>query len=80
VNLDLDGKVAVVTGASQGIGLQVTRALCAEGVRVAAGALKGSAELTDLAGSHDVAVVLGDLTTSTGCQALMDEAVARFGR
>ncbi|MDR6863978.1 SDR family oxidoreductase [Phycicoccus sp. 3266] len=80
MNLDLDGKVAVVTGASQGIGLQVTRALCAEGVRVAAGALKGSAELTDLAGSHDVAVVLGDLTTSTGCQALMDEAVARFGR
>jgi NAD(P)-dependent dehydrogenase (short-subunit alcohol dehydrogenase family) len=80
VNLDLDGKVAVVTGASQGIGLQVTRALCAEGVRVAAGALKGSDELSDLAGSHDVAVVLGDLTTSTGCQALVDEAVARFGR
>ena len=80
MNLDLDGKVAVVTGASQGIGLQVTRALCEEGVHVAAGALRGSDELTALAESHDVAVVLGDLTTSTGCQALVDRAVSTFGR
>jgi NAD(P)-dependent dehydrogenase (short-subunit alcohol dehydrogenase family) len=80
VNLELDGKVAVVTGASQGIGYQVARALCEEGVRVAAGALRGSDELSALAEQHEVAVVLGDLTTSTGCQALVDEAVSRFGR
>lgn len=79
MNLGLDGRRAVVTGASQGIGLQVTRALCAEGVRVAAGALTGSAELTALAGEHDVAVVLGDLTTTEGCRALVDAAVAGFG-
>ena len=79
MNLDLGGKVAVVTGASQGIGLQITRALCEEGVRVAAGALKGSDELTALADGHDVAVVLGDLTTEAGCRALVEEAVARFG-
>ena len=33
MDLGLDGQVAVVTGASKGIGLAITRALVAEGVR-----------------------------------------------
>ena len=36
--LRLSGKTAVVTGASRGIGLAVTRALIGEGVRVVAAA------------------------------------------
>ena len=48
MRLDLAGKTAVVTGASKGIGLAVTRALVEEGVRVAAGARTGSAELSAL--------------------------------
>src|SRR5947208_2055473 len=79
MKLDLAGRTAVVTGASKGIGLAITQALREEGVRVAAGALTGSAELSGLAEAGEVAVVLGDLTTATGCQALVDEAVGRFG-
>lgn len=78
MKLDLAGRTAVVTGASKGIGLAVTRALIDEGVNVAAGALTGSAELTALT-DEGVATALDDLTTELGCQALVDLAVDRFG-
>jgi NAD(P)-dependent dehydrogenase (short-subunit alcohol dehydrogenase family) len=38
MDLELDGKVAVVTGASKGIGLAVVRTIAAEGAAVVAGA------------------------------------------
>jgi NAD(P)-dependent dehydrogenase (short-subunit alcohol dehydrogenase family) len=79
VKLDLNGKTAMVTGASRGIGLEVTRALLREGVQVAAGALNGSSELSTLADESEMIVVLDDLTTATGCQTLVDQTVARFG-
>lgn len=79
MNLDLAGKIAVVTGASRGIGLEISRALVREGASVAAGALNGSTELRDLADESDVLVVLDDLTTAAGCQALVEQTIARFG-
>jgi NAD(P)-dependent dehydrogenase (short-subunit alcohol dehydrogenase family) len=75
MDLGLAGKVAVVTGASKGIGLAVTRALVAEGAKVAAGARSAGA-LAELDGVHPVPV---DLTTPDGPARLVDEAVATFG-
>lgn len=79
MKLDLAGRTAVVTGAGRGIGLEIARALVAEGMQVAAGARDSSAELRELADDSGVLVVLDDLTTTAGCQALMDQAVSRFG-
>ena len=79
MKLDLTGKTAVVTGASRGIGLAVAQALVREGVSVTAGSLNTSAELTALADEGDLTVVLDDLTTTAGCQALVDAAVGEFG-
>ncbi|MGH3244923.1 MAG: SDR family NAD(P)-dependent oxidoreductase, partial [Trebonia sp.] len=71
MNLGLAGKAVVITGASKGIGLTVAQGMIREGARVAAGARENTADLTALADQGDLAIVLGDLTTTAGCQALV---------
>lgn len=66
MRLGLDGRRAVVTGASKGIGLAITRALVDEGVRVIAGAREGSDELRALADGGSVRSVSVDLSTPGG--------------
>ena len=58
MDLELSGKVAVVTGASKGIGLAVTRALVDEGARVVAGRAQRPTSLEGLRGVTPVAVDL----------------------
>ena len=76
MDLNLQGKVAVVTGASKGIGLAVTKALVAEGVRVVAGARDVSGELTTLSASGAVRPVAVDLSTPDGPQILVDTSAS----
>ena len=76
MNLDLAGKIAVVTGASKGIGLAVTRALVEEGATVIAGA-RTTRGLDGLKGVTAVAV---DLASPTGPAELVARAIADHGR
>ena len=78
MDLRLNGQTAIVTGASRGIGLAVTRGLAAEGVRVTAGALKSSAELGELAGAGLVRVVEVDLADPGGPAGLVAAAGDRI--
>jgi NAD(P)-dependent dehydrogenase (short-subunit alcohol dehydrogenase family) len=77
VQLGLEGKVAVVTGASRGIGLAATRALTDEGAHVVAGARKSSPELEALVGAGSVKSVSVDLSTPSGPADLAAVALER---
>jgi NAD(P)-dependent dehydrogenase (short-subunit alcohol dehydrogenase family) len=76
VDLGLSGSVAVVTGASKGIGLAIVRELADEGARVVAGARTVDA----LAALDGVTAVGVDLTTPGGPARLVSEAIERHGR
>jgi NAD(P)-dependent dehydrogenase (short-subunit alcohol dehydrogenase family) len=76
MDLELAGKVAVVTGASKGIGLAVTRALVAEGAHVVAGA-RSVQSLEGVAGVTPVAV---DLAAADGPARLVQRALDDHGR
>ena len=78
MDLGLSGRIAIVTGASRGIGLAVVHGLVAEGVRVTAGARKSSAELDDLAAAGTVRVVEVDLAEPGGPARLVAAAGDRI--
>jgi NAD(P)-dependent dehydrogenase (short-subunit alcohol dehydrogenase family) len=78
MDLQLQGKIAVVTGASKGIGLAVTKALVDEGVQVVAAARHSSEELDQLTKTGAVRVVTVDLSEVDAPAQLIREAGPRI--
>ncbi len=76
MDLQLTDKVAVVTGANNGIGLAITEALLAEGARVVAGS-RSTGNLEPLEGVSAVSV---DLAAADGPARLVQRAVDEHGR
>jgi NAD(P)-dependent dehydrogenase (short-subunit alcohol dehydrogenase family) len=77
MKLDLEDRVAVVTGASKGIGLAVVEALLAQGARVVATSRRRSEELDALDG--DVLHVPADLAEPGAPAEVVARAVERYG-
>jgi NAD(P)-dependent dehydrogenase (short-subunit alcohol dehydrogenase family) len=80
----LDGKVALVTGASSGIGYATATLFAAEGAKVVVGARR-EAELAKLVKEIETAggtahAVAGDIRSEVYARALVEAAVARYDR
>jgi 3-oxoacyl-[acyl-carrier protein] reductase len=83
-SFDLNGKVALVTGSSSGIGRATAVALAANGARVAVnfhrnetGASEARAQINAAGGS--AIVIQADVTRASEVQALIEQTVAQFG-
>jgi NAD(P)-dependent dehydrogenase (short-subunit alcohol dehydrogenase family) len=80
----LDDRVAIVTGASSGLGVAFAQALAEAGADVALGArrlerLKETADLVESAGRRALPVET-DVTDPEHCERLVAETMERFGR
>ena len=84
MKLSLTGKVALVTGASKGLGRAIAESLAAEGMHLAVAARTETA-LRELAGRIEsdggrVLVFPADLALSTTARQFVEAAMATFGR
>ena len=83
MDLGIRDRVALVTGAGRGIGLEICKTLAAEGVRVAVNDLfeeraqEGAGEIAKGGGS--AMGVAGDVTDSDSVAAMVKRVVEEFG-
>ena len=87
MDLELADKVAIVTGASRGLGLASAMALAAEGCRVAVCArgevklAEAGAALRAVAGAEDrILPVVADVSSAAGVDEVVRRTVETFGR
>jgi 3-oxoacyl-[acyl-carrier protein] reductase len=84
VSLSLEGKIALVTGGSRGIGAETVRLFAQAGARVAFNyrrARERAAALADECGGKDCCLAIEqELSSPAQGRALVEETVAAFGR
>src|SRR6186713_925855 len=85
MDLQLNGKTAVVTGSSKGLGFASAKALAAEGCRVCicargeASLAEAAAELRKVASPEAVLEVTADLSMAGGAEKVVNAALQKFG-
>ena len=86
MDLELTGKVAVITGGSRGLGYASAEALAAEGARVVICArgeeqlARAVEQIRENTSGADVLAVPADVSTEDGVRRVIDGAVSQYGR
>jgi NAD(P)-dependent dehydrogenase (short-subunit alcohol dehydrogenase family) len=82
--MKLHNKVAIVTGAGSGIGLETAKLFTQEGARVVASDISGprlealAAQIKEM-GCEPITTVVGDISVRTDAEALVETAVKAYG-
>jgi 3-oxoacyl-[acyl-carrier protein] reductase len=79
MSVDLTGRIAIVTGAAQGIGAATARKLAERGAHVIGVDVQADA-LTQVAVEIGGKAVVHDITDAAGDQQLVDEVIQEFGK
>jgi NAD(P)-dependent dehydrogenase (short-subunit alcohol dehydrogenase family) len=85
-DIDLSGRVVVMTGGDRGLGLSMAQALAAKGARLALASpdvdrLQAAAAALETASGQGCAIAVPtDITDEEDCRALVAAALARWGR
>ena len=80
---DLQGRVAVITGGTRGIGRAIAEAFLAEGAQVVItgrSSAKGEQAVEEIDRPDDTLFVQADVKQRADCERAIDEAIARFGK
>ena len=86
MKIDLDGRAALITGGSKGLGLAIAKAFAAAGGKVAIVArdkdslTRAEAEIKAATPGATVAAISADISTAEGCQAAYDAAAKALGQ
>ncbi|MGH3641036.1 MAG: SDR family NAD(P)-dependent oxidoreductase, partial [Mycobacterium sp.] len=80
MSTNLDGRVALVTGAAQGMGAAHARHLAAAGATVAVNDVRDSAELRALADELGGLTAAGDVSDAGECARIATHVVQAAGR
>ncbi|MGE2834885.1 SDR family NAD(P)-dependent oxidoreductase [Mycobacterium sp. SMC-4] len=80
MSTDLTGRIALVTGAAQGMGAAHARRLAAAGATVAVNDRRDSAALSELAAEIGGLTAAGDVSDPQQCRAIAEHVAATAGR